>query len=425
MIETQDGLPLSSAVAESAALLDQAVERYLAAGTDVPQILQRTLTVDPDHLMARCFMGYLTKLAGDRPNGQRAAQLHRELGERVADGSSTPWERGHVTALGLWVADDLEPLMAHLERLLDAFPRDVLSLRMLHYLYFYAGDAARMRDSVRARIDGFAGHRLEGYVKGMLAFGLEEAGDYAEAERVGREAVERNDCDLWATHAVAHVMQMQGRARDGVAWLQRLRPNWAAGNNFRFHLCWHEALFHLALRDFDRVLDIYDREVGRAVADDFYLDMCNAASLLLRLEAQGHDVGDRWQYLAEVAARHVADTELVFASLHYLMPLLKVRSPAADELVANLRRWSAADTTQGRIVRDVAVQVAGFLAALRDGERDRALALFDRFRAGLYRIGGSHAQRELFEVMALDAAARAGVQRQAFSRPPADPGVRG
>jgi len=408
MTETQDGLPMSTASPVAAAAIDEAIEGYLAARADVPQTLQRALAADPDGLMARCFMGYLAKLAGDRGNGARAAEMQRALAARVNEGGATPWEQGHVTALGLWIADDLEQLMTHYEALLDAFPLDTLSLRMLHYLYFYAGDGRRMRDSVAARMGGYEGHRLEGYVKGMYAFGLEEAGHYAEAERHGREAVERNDRDLWATHAVAHVMQMQGRAREGVAWLVPLRPKWSGTNNFRFHLYWHEALFHLAHRDFDRVFEIYDREVGAAVADDFYLDMCNAASLLLRLEAAHQDVGDRWHQLAEIAQRHVADAELVFASLHYLMPLLKTRSPAAADLQHNLQRWAAQDTSQGRIVRDVAVHVAGFLAALRDGAPERAFACFDRFRAALYRIGGSHAQRELFDVIALDAAERAG-----------------
>lgn len=401
MIHTQDGLPLSAATPAAASALDDAIESYLATRTDTPQILRGMLEADPEHLMARCFMGYLTKLAGDHVNGQRAAKAHQDLARRVDDGAGTAWERGHVAALGLWVADDLTTLMSRFEALLDEFPRDALSLRMLHYLYFYDGDARRMRDSVRARIGAYAGHRLEGYVEGMCAFGLEEAGDYAEAERFGRAAVERNPRDLWATHAVAHVMQMQGRTRDGVGWLQRMRPQWAGGNNFRFHLCWHESLFHLAAGDIDQVLAIYDLEVAPAVQDDFYLDLCNAASLLLRLEAAGQDVGDRWQPLVEVAERHVQDTELVFASLHYLMPLLKARSAAADDLLATLRRWAASNTTQGRIVRDVALNVAEFLSALNAGDRPRASALHAAFRADLHRIGGSHAQRELFDIISI------------------------
>lgn len=404
MAYTIEGLPLSVADAAGAHALQRALESYLGSRSDTPLILKEAMTRDPDHLMARCMMGYLLKLAGDPANAERARALHRELCGRVESGAGNAWERGHVEALGLWLGDELAALEDRLEALVDDYPTDVLSLRMLHYLYFYDGAARRMRDSVAARLPAYRGHALEGYVKGMYAFGLEEAGDYALAERIGREAVEINHRDLWATHAVAHVMQMQARPAEGVDWLQSLRPNWGDGNNFRYHLYWHEALFHLSRRDLERALAIYDGEVGPAVEEDFYLDMCNAASLLLRLEALGHDVGDRWQPLARVAQRHVADTELVFASLHYLMPLVKVGSEAAGELLETLRHWAAADTSQGRLMREVALDVSEFLVAVGAGDVSRALGLFEGFRDELHRIGGSHAQRELFGVMAADAA---------------------
>ncbi len=400
MIQTLDGLPLSTTAPSAASALDMAIESYLASRADTPGIVKHILESEPDNLMARCLMGYLMKLAGDRRNGQRAADIQRQLSKDIEGGAGTAWERCHVTALGVWVAEDLETLMRHFESMLNTYPHDALSLRMLHYLYFYQGDGQKMRDSLRARLSAYAGHRLEGYIEGMYAFGLEEAGDYVEAERYGRVAVERNPKDLWAIHAVAHVMQMQGRIDEGVRWLQGTRLQWAGGNNFRFHLCWHESLYHLAAGNLEQVLSIYDTEIGPPVEDDFYLDLCNASSLLLRLEAAGSDVGERWQPLAEIAERHVEDAELVFASLHYLMPLLKTRSKAADVLLATLSGWASTDTTQGRVVRDVALDVAAFLDARSKGERARAAALHQAFRDDLYRIGGSHAQRELFDLIA-------------------------
>jgi tetratricopeptide (TPR) repeat protein len=382
-----------------ARLLDQAIESYLASRADTPTLLKQAITADPGHLMARCFMGYLTRLAGDRRNASRSAELHRGLVEAVQAGAGTEWERGHVTALGLWLADDLHGLMNHFEQLLAAFPADVLALRMLHYLYFYDGDAMRMRDSVAAHLPRYAGHPLEGYVKGMLAFGLEEAGDYEPAERLGREAVEANPQDAWAAHAVAHVMQMQGRSAEGIDWIGGLRPQWHDTNNFRFHLGWHQALYHLAQHDLDAVLAIYDQETGPAIEDNFYLDMCNAASLLLRLEAAGKDVGERWTPLTDIAEQHVEDTELVFASLHYLMPLVRTDSPAAGRLLAALKQWARRDTTQGHVVRDVALDVAAFLVAVRRGDAAAVVSRFEAFRSHLHRIGGSHAQRELFQIM--------------------------
>lgn len=379
--------------------LDAAITSYLASRSDTPQLLKQAMAHDPQDLTAACMMGYLLRLAGDLANAQRARGLHRDLCERVAGGAGTARERDHVTALGLWLEDDLPALEAHFETMLAEQPTDVLTLRMLHYLYFYDGDAERMRQSVAQRLADFAGHPLEGYVKGMLAFAHEEAGDYDPAERLGREAVRANPEDIWAAHAVAHVMQMQGRWREGTEWVGELRPHWQHANNFRCHLFWHQALYHLAGNELDAVLEIYDAELAPVIADDFYLDVCNAASLLLRLEALGCAVGTRWQPLAAMAEHHVDDAELVFASLHYLMPLLRTNSPAAVRLMASLEQWAERDSAQGHVVREVALDIARFLQAVQMQDTAAARRLFERFRPRLHRIGGSHAQRELFGIL--------------------------
>ena len=83
----------------------------------------------------------------------------------------------------------------------------------------------------------------------MYAFGLEETGDYARAEEVGRRAVELNARDAWASHAVAHVMEMQARLDEGISWLETTSRSWARDNGFAYHNHWHLALYHLDLGD--------------------------------------------------------------------------------------------------------------------------------------------------------------------------------
>src|SRR5262249_35136515 len=146
------------------------------------------------------------------------------------------------------------------------------------------------------------GRELAGYgtVLSCRCFALEECGDYAAAEPAGRAAIEIDPADLWGAHAVAHVMEMQGRHRDGIAWLDELERHWEAGNNPGHNLWWHRALSHLEGREFESVLDLYDRRFRDLAAPltqanpDLYIDVQNAASMLFRLERQGVDVGDRW-----------------------------------------------------------------------------------------------------------------------------------
>src|SRR3546814_9918921 len=67
---------------------------------------------------------------------------------------------------------------------------------------------------------------------GMHAFGLEETGDYARAEAAGRRALDMQPLDCWAHHAVAHVMELQGRAEDGIGWMIAREPHWSGDDHF-------------------------------------------------------------------------------------------------------------------------------------------------------------------------------------------------
>ena len=134
---------------------------------------------------------------------------------------------------------------------------------------------------------------MPGYsnVQGMYAYALEECGEYAEAERWGREASARNPGDLWAIHSVAHVLEMQGRYAEGSKWLDYPAEHWAKKNFFKAHVWWHNALFSLAQEDFGKALNIFDSELS-SVNSDKYVDVSNQAALLKRLEIAGVDVGD-------------------------------------------------------------------------------------------------------------------------------------
>ena len=83
-------------------------------------------------------------------------------------------------------------------------------------------------------------------------FAHEECGLYTEAEAAGRAAIAHDPSDVWAAHGVAHVLEMQGRRAEGIAWINGLRGNWDGASNLRHHLWWHAAMFHL-----ERVRDRY------------------------------------------------------------------------------------------------------------------------------------------------------------------------
>ena len=238
---------------------------------------------------------------------------------------------------------------------------------------------------------------LAGYVMGCYAFALEEKRFYADAERVGRCAVALTPRDVWGRHAVAHVLEMTGRAQEGEAWLNDASA-WAHANNFRFHIAWHVALFLLERGAFAQALELYDNLI-RAEKTNDYRDIANAASLIAQLEFRGVDVGDRWEELAAFGQTRMFDNQLVFADLHYVLALLGA-GRRDDAAAIGFRLLDHGANQPGNAQTETAKLgslVTFGLLALRERRFFEAARLLERARDGLTCIGGSNAQRDLFE----------------------------
>jgi tetratricopeptide (TPR) repeat protein len=391
-------------------LLDNAVDAYLGFRKDTGDRLKAALTAEPDFVLAHCLRGYFMMLFGQRAMVSRAQRSLDAAQASARATGATPREVAHVAALAAWVEGDFAGATARWEAIAADHPRDILALKLGQYGRFYSGESERMRDVLAAALsawdEGVPGY---GFVLGCHAFGLEETGDYGVAERTGREAVERNPADIWAAHAVAHVFEMTGRSREGVAWVDSLQSNWTQCNNFAYHAFWHRCLFLIELGALDRVLELYDHEVRPESTDDL-LDISNAVALLWRLEQASVEVGNRWEELADRAQGHLDDHLLVFGDVHYLMALAATgRADHAARMVESMERYAAeSGESEAAVVGEPGLALVQGVLAHRRGDYAKAIEELLPVRDTIRRIGGSHAQRDLFEEMLIDSVLRAG-----------------
>jgi len=406
-----DARGLETTAANEAAVrnLDETLAHYLRFGIETRDWLKRTLAEDPDMALAHCLKGYFFMLFCV-PRLAEKARGSLDAGRRAAaERGATDRERRHLDALDAWVRGEFGQVVAHLEAILADHPRDILALRLAHYHHFYLGDDENLRDSIGRvlhawddTVDGY------GYVLGMQAFALEESGAYDEAERSGRAAVERNPADLWAVHAVAHVMEMQDRRREGIAWIRESEPRLGECNNFGYHVWWHLALFHLELEKTEPVLQLYDERM-RADLSDEYLDICNATSMLWRLEERGVDVGDRWNELAERCEARTSDHQMVFPDVHYMLALAAGgRDTAVERMLGSMRGFAQGSATEQGVMRSCGIAIGEAVAHWYRGEYAKVVDVLAPVRYRLPLIGGSHAQRDLFHQVLIAAALACG-----------------
>jgi hypothetical protein len=243
----------------------------------------------------------------------------------------------------------------------------------------------------------------------MYAFGLEESGDYARAEAMGRQAVESEPLDCWAHHAVAHVMEMQGRAEDGIGWMIAREPYWSGEDNFfKVHNWWHRALYHLDLGQIDQVFALYDGPI-RADRSAVALDLVDASALLWRLHLSGHDVGDRWLELSKAWDPHADGKLYPFNDWHAVMAYLGAdRDGDVERILAGYRGGGDTGESDGW-ARSIGLPLIEGFGAFRRGDFETATERLHQARFIVNCFGGSHAQRDIIDWTLTEAALRGGL----------------
>ncbi|MEM7496540.1 MAG: tetratricopeptide repeat protein [Pseudomonadota bacterium] len=387
------------------------VAGFLAHCRSTPDHLARTLEAAPGFALAHAAKGFFLLLLG---RSELVAPARAALAEarRLAAAAPQPEASrlaAFTEALALYAAGRPSRAAERLGGWLDGAPQDMLALKLDQAIRFVLGDRRGMLVRTNAALPAYGDHAHEGFALGCHAFALEENGAYAAAERAGRRGLEHAPNDAWGLHAVAHVYDMTARNETGIAWLGRQTEAFAHCNNFGAHVWWHLALFHLDRGAYDEVLALYDARIRTEHTDD-YRDISNGAAMLTRLEIEGVPVGDRWEELAGLAENRVEPGCVVFADLHYLLALEAAgRRGAADRMIARLASDAqASDHDMHEVAAVAGLPAARGLAAFRAGKYGIAFDALRGCRGSLQSVGGSHAQRDVFSRLMIEAGIRAG-----------------
>ena len=203
---------------------DRACHQLRCLIEDPVASVDAALAEAPDFVMAHALRAYL-HLLGTEAAGTAVAREHLAAASALPANAA---ERAHLAAIGHLVEGRWHQAGRVLEDITIDDPLDALALQVGHQVDFFTGQARMLRDRIARALPAWD-PAIPGYhaVLGMHAFGLEEMGDYPQAEAQGRRSAALQPRDTWAQHAVAHVLEMQGRTADGIAWMTGNTANWA------------------------------------------------------------------------------------------------------------------------------------------------------------------------------------------------------
>jgi tetratricopeptide (TPR) repeat protein len=423
------GEPVQAADGAAVLLLDQAVEDLVGLAGDPVGRAEAAIAADGELALARIYRAYLSLYATTAEGAAEASALLKPL-EAPAGGLLAEREGHHLAAARAWADGDWQAAARALERALVARPRDLLALKVAQDLYFFLGNTLELREVAARVLPAWPpGDPAWGFVQGMWAFGLEETGDYRQAEAAAGNALARNPRDVWGVHALAHVFEMEGRHQPGVSFLSSSSADWG-DSFFAVHNWWHLGLYLLELGRSDDALALYHERI-RAAKSAEWLDIVDAAALLWRLSLYGTDVTAPAAALAADISDLVAVPAYIFNDWHAVMAFGLAGDHDRNRRIAAANRQLTSPTNRQAAGRAGLALLDGF-AALAAGRPEAAVDLLIHVGPEAHAVGGSHAQRDVIELTLIAAAARSGqagltralVTGRTARKPAAEPSAR-
>jgi tetratricopeptide (TPR) repeat protein len=410
VVRDDRGLPFGSASEDARTAVESATWRLMSFYDTPLADLDAAIAADPGWALPHVIKaGFLASLTESPLLSE--AQQHLDAARALVTPSTPARERAHLDAVALALEGRWCAACKTWDALLIEHPRDALALQWAQLWDFYRGDTAALRARpARALPEWDEDDPLYPHVLALWAFGLEENQRYDAAEEAARRALAIDPRAPWAVHAVAHVMEMQGRFDEGAAWLRTHQANWAEGNGFSTHLWWHTALFRLEGLDIAGTLRVVDGHMASEQME-IGLQRVDAASMLWRLHLLGADVAARARALAASWPRDGTAGHYAFNDVHLLLPLLACDDIALAEhwLPRCAERAMTGDDARRdnhAVARELGLPLARGLIAFARGDHDAAADLLYPLRATLPRWGGSHAQRDVIDLTLLAACTR-------------------
>jgi len=374
---------------------------------DPLSVVDHALDADPHWVAGYCLRAALLVMACREDTDQ---QLEQTLDAAQAlIGYADDRERRHLAAARAWLARDLKGALRQYGAIAADHPHDTLALKVAHFGEFAWGSVQRLRGRTAAALEHWH-EAMHGYdqVLAMHAFAVVESGDAVQAEQLARRALAIDPGNAAAIHALAHVMEMQGRSSEGIKWLRSCEAAWVDNPAYAVHLWWHLALFYLDQGDIAAVLRIHDERMQAHVRAPTST-LVDASALLWRLHLRGIESIERVQSLADAWERRPLGVLRPFNDTHAMLAFVAAgRRESGRRLVAALRKNATRARDLDLVIRDAALPLCEALTAFGDGRYAAACDRLHALRDLTIRCGGSKAQCDLLHLTWLEAALRSG-----------------
>jgi tetratricopeptide (TPR) repeat protein len=400
-VQDRYGLALSTQSTAAAEAYVEGVDRLISLNAGAEAALGRSIAADARFALPYAALAILYRFRGEVAEADEA--VRRAIGWRD---SLSRRERQHLAIVERYVNGDAARTLALAREHLAEFPRDALILSQVPFMIHVEGGDRRpimvavVEDLARAYGDDW-------WFAGFAAIFYQEVDQFERARKLACRSLELAPRNASAVHPLAHVFYETDDHASGMDFLRGWLADYEREAPYHSHLSWHLALCELASGHYDRVMDLYEEAISPAVARN-RISFLDASSLLWRFEVYGCAAGSLpWPEVRDLGLELYPRPGVPFADAMMALACAGAGDEAAlARLVDGLRAQAAAGhPVAGSILLPVVEGIAAFGRADYETAARKLEPLAEEEMA---RIGGTNAQREVFEDTLLEAYLRAG-----------------
>ena len=372
-------------------------------GTDAK--FSEAIDIDEGFALPHAGLAYMLMLQGKAEEARASATQAEKLAPGI-----TQRERNQVQAISLFVhgkgRDSLKLTHQHLAE----YPRDALVMRLAQRLYILGCSGAGVPNfpvellALLKSVEKACGD--DWAFLGQFAFAHHENGFLDEAMVLARKSLDRRPTNAVAAHSVTHVFFERGEADGGGDFLGDWLEGFDRRASYHVHLSWHQALFQLAMGRYQQAYDLYEADIRPSVVAKSASSLSDSASLLWRLQMYaGAPPPMPWSEVRDQAAPAAERPGPAFRDAH---AALAFAASGDRETLSKLTSRLSGEAEKGNLLaQEVTLPLVKAIDAFASEDYAEAARLLEPLYPQLARIGGSHAQREVFEDTLLAAYLRA------------------
>ena len=398
-------LPISTSSSQAVELFQEGVDLLLTQNFGPEDKLQQSIKADEGFAMAHAELAYTRMLRVQPAEAKESIQRAQSLVAGV-----TSREAQHIECIALFVAGNAPQSLAMIREHLTEFPRDALMSRLAQRHFMQgcsAAGVANFPEELFAMLTELEPHYGDDWsFLGQYAFAHHETGRLDKAYQLAQRSLDLCPTNAVAAHSVTHVFFERGDANGGGHFLGGWLTTFDKRAPYHIHLSWHHALFELALGRYQQAVGLYETDIRPSVVAKSAGSLTDSASLMWRMQVYaGVAPPVPWEEVRDQAAPAADRPGPAFRDAHAALAF----AASGDDVALGRMMDGLRDAAQGgnALAGEVTLPLVQGIHAFAQGDYPLAVRLMEPVAGQFARMGGSHAQREVFEDTLLEAYLRA------------------